>query len=74
MFQLVQRRVEGTVADAQHIAGNLFQTLADGPSTQGLQRQYFGISMSSVPWTRSEGLLTMSPVGYRVRLDLLAYG
>src|SRR5579872_916739 len=36
LFQLVQRRVERTVADAQHIAGNLLQTLADGPSIQGL--------------------------------------
>lgn len=24
------------------------------------------ISMSKVPWTRSEGLLTSSPLGYRV--------
>ena len=41
MFQLMQRWVERTVADAQHIAGNLLQALTDGPSIQGLQRQYF---------------------------------
>ena len=27
--------------------------------------------MSSVPWNKSEGLLTRSPLGYRVRLNLL---
>src|SRR2546425_8737213 len=41
IFQFVQRRIERAVADAQHIAGNLFQTLADGPSIQRLQGQYF---------------------------------
>src|SRR5205807_2633875 len=38
---------------------------------KGCNASILRISMSSVPWTRSEGLLTRSPLGYRVRLDLL---
>src|SRR5580704_16532162 len=41
MFQLVQCRVKRTIADAQHVARNLFQTLTDGPSTQGFEPEYF---------------------------------
>src|ERR1700722_13640441 len=41
LFQFVQRRVERSVTDLQHIAGDLLQTLADGPAIEGLQRQYF---------------------------------
>src|SRR5207245_11764730 len=38
---------------------------------KGCNASILRISMSSVPWTRSEGLLTRSPLGYPVRLDLL---
>src|SRR5215471_164762 len=30
-FQFVERGVERAIADGQHVAGNLFQALADGP-------------------------------------------
>src|SRR2546423_1229510 len=41
MFELMECRVKRTVADPQHLTGHLLQTLADGPSIQGFQCQYF---------------------------------
>ena len=37
LFELVQGGVEGAVADLQDVAGDLLQTLADGPAVHGLK-------------------------------------
>jgi len=37
LLQLVQRRVQGTIAHLQYIARNLFQALANSPAVQRLQ-------------------------------------
>src|SRR6185312_12816340 len=37
LLELVQSRIERSVTDLKHLAGNLLETLADGPAVQGLQ-------------------------------------
>src|SRR5579864_1201257 len=41
MFELVQGGIEGTIADAQDVAGNLFQALADRPAVHRPQGEDF---------------------------------
>src|SRR4029077_8822634 len=41
LFELVQCRVQGSLADLQHVSRNGFQAEADGPPVHGLQRQNF---------------------------------
>src|SRR6266536_5064771 len=40
LFQLVQGRVEGAVADLQRFGGHLFQALADGPAVHRLEGEH----------------------------------
>jgi len=70
VFELVQCGIEGTVADTENIAGNLFQALANGPSVQRLQRQYFKDEhvqrpLDQVGGLTHEGLLSVTELDYR---------
>src|SRR5205807_2202667 len=70
MFELMECGVKRTVADAQHLAGHLFQTLADGPSIQGFQCQYFEDQhvqrpLDQVGRLTHKGLLSVTELDYR---------
>src|SRR5438105_3219151 len=41
LLELVQRRVERSVADLQHVARDLLQALADGPAVEWLESENF---------------------------------
>src|SRR5579864_4415130 len=39
LLELVQSGIERAVADLQHVPGDLFETLADGETVEGLKRK-----------------------------------
>src|SRR5579864_371442 len=41
LLELVQSGIERAVANLQHVPGDLFETLADGETVEGLERKNF---------------------------------
>src|SRR5215471_21826624 len=74
LLQLVQRWIEGAVADLENISRNLLQALPDGPAMQRLERQYLQEqqiqgSLDKIGWLAHSRLHsvtennTMTPLG-----------